>query len=563
MKRTANIKGLFNGPGLIRIVGAHDGLGAKLVERSGFDGVWASGLEISTSYAVPDASILTMSQYLERACEMSDAVSIPVVADCDTGYGNSNNVIHMVKKYEAAGISAICIEDKRFPKVNSLLEEGRQELAPIAEFVGKIMAAKNAQSSTEFMVVARVEALIAGWGEKEALLRAEKYVEAGADAVMIHSKAETYDEIVSFAKKWGKRSPLVIVPTTYPSIMADFSEKELLSMGIKMVVFANQGLRSAIKAMNDTFAEIKRVNGIHTLDGKIVSLEEIFHLQGMTDFKRQEKEYLKSENEDVSVIMPAAGGPVHQDSIIPLLADRPLCMIDINGKTLLERNLNTLKELRIKNVNMVVGYKKESILKGLDLDGVNLITNNDFKVKHLLHSIMLAEQEMEDRTLIVYADILFDKNLIGRILNLKEDIVLVGDNTYKKFGKRNKKLELIKTSETLTTGKREIANNELFTVKKIGKEMDEIPANFEFAGITYLSRKGTQSLKKLYYEKKKELEGKSKSFHEARNFDQASFTDIIQEAIDRGIPVKVLPVNSGWMEIHEFEDYRFACEKIK
>ena len=563
MEKIKDIREAFERPGLVRIVGAHDGLTAKLVEKNAFDGVWASGLEISASYAIPDASILTMSQYLERACEMKDAVSIPVVADCDTGYGNSNNVIHMIKKYEAAGISGVCIEDKRFPKVNSLLAEGRQELAPIAEFVGKIMAAKNAQCSERFVVIARVEALIAGWGEEEALLRAEKYAEAGADAILIHSKANTADEVISFTRKWDKRLPLVIVPTNYPSIMMDLGEKELLDLGIKMVIFANQGLRSAIKAMNDTFAEIKQAGGIHTVDGKIVSLDEVFHLQGMTDFKKQEKEYLKSENEDVSVIMPAAGKPVHQDSIVPLLTDRPLCMIDINGKTLLERNLNTLKELRIKNVNMVVGYKKESILKGLDLDGINLITNDDYKTKHLLHSIMLAEQEMKDRTLIVYADILFDKNLVSRILGLKEDIVLVGDNTYKKYGKRNKKLELIKTSESLTTGKREIANDELFTVERIGREVDEAPSNFEFAGITYLSRKGTQSLKRLYYERKKELEGRDERFHEARGFDQSSFTDIIQEAIDRGMLVKVLPVNSGWMEIHEFEDYRFACEKIK
>ena len=187
MNKAAKLRELFKSEGVIRAVGAHDGLSAKLVELNGFDGVWASGFEISASHAVPDANILTMTQYLEAASIMNDAVSIPVVADCDTGYGNSNNVMHMVRKYEAAGIAAVTIEDKMFPKVNSYIP-GRQEWASIAEFVGKILAAKNAQQTKDFMVIARVEALIAGWGQEEALRRAHAYAEAGADAILIHPK---------------------------------------------------------------------------------------------------------------------------------------------------------------------------------------------------------------------------------------------------------------------------------------------------------------------------------------------------------------------------------------
>ena len=172
---------------LVKIVGAHDGLGAKLIAEAGFDGVWASGLEISASYGLPDANILTMSEYLERAVEMNEATSLPVIADCDTGYGNINNVIHMIEKYEKAGIAAVCIEDKLFPKVNSFVE-GRQELADIEEFCGKLRAIKDTQINPDFMVIARIEALIAGWGMNEALKRANAYCESGADAILIHSK---------------------------------------------------------------------------------------------------------------------------------------------------------------------------------------------------------------------------------------------------------------------------------------------------------------------------------------------------------------------------------------
>lgn len=563
MKKTKRLRELFKGDKLIKIAGAHNGLTAKLVEEAGFDGVWASGLEISTSHALPDANILTMADFLHASESMADAVALPVVADCDTGFGNSNNVIHMVKKYEAANIAAVCIEDKKFPKVNSLLSGSRQELSPIAEFVGKITAAKSVQACEDFTVIARVEALIAGWGEAEALLRAQKYAQAGADAILIHSKSKTPDEIISFAGKWDRKVPLIIVPTTYPSIMTDFTEEELLGLGIKMVIFANHGLRASIKAVKDVLAEIKASGGIHTIEEKISDLNEVFKLQGMFDMREQEKKYLKSEHEDVAVIIPAAGEPAGQESIKPLLRDRPLCMIDIKGKTLLQRGLETLRKIGINNINIIVGYKKEKIIDGCAQSNVNLINNDEFANKHILHSLMLAQGKMNDRVLIVYSDILVDAELINKALSSRADIVVVGDNAYKRYGNRNRKLDLIKVSEPLVIGKREIAANELLAIKRIGDDLDERSADFEFTGIVYLSRQGVNMLKDLYNEKKAELEGTDKRFHTAVSFDQASLADMLQEAVENGLPVKVLPVSRGWMEIHEFEDYIFACKKIK
>jgi phosphoenolpyruvate phosphomutase len=118
-------------PGVGVGVGAGDALCAKLIERAGFDFVWSSSLCVSASFAVPDANLISMSQYCEAARAMNEVVSIPIIADCDTGYGNANNVIYAVKKFEEAGIVGMSIEDKKFPKDNSLLEGGRQELAPI------------------------------------------------------------------------------------------------------------------------------------------------------------------------------------------------------------------------------------------------------------------------------------------------------------------------------------------------------------------------------------------------------------------------------------------------
>jgi len=134
---------------ILKVGGAFDAMSAKLVEINGFDAVWAGGFAISATHALPDASILTMTEFLNVASNMEEASNIPIIADCDTGFGGPSNVSHMVKKYEKAGIAAVCIEDKTFPKQNSLLENGKNDLLSEKEFVAKILAAKEARSKTE------------------------------------------------------------------------------------------------------------------------------------------------------------------------------------------------------------------------------------------------------------------------------------------------------------------------------------------------------------------------------------------------------------------------------
>jgi phosphonopyruvate hydrolase len=270
-------------------VGAGDPLSAKLVERAGFDFVWSSSLCVSASYAVPDANLISMSQYCEAARAMNEVVTLPVIADCDTGYGNANNLIYAVKKFEEAGIVGISIEDKKFPKDNSLLEGGRQELAPIDEFAGKIRAAKDHQQHAEFIVIARVEALIAGWGQAEAMKRAHRYVDAGADCVLIHSKAKQPDEIVEFVRAWDGPAPLVLVPTNYPSLT--LAEVEKLGK-VKLFIYANQPLRASVKAQEAVLAEMRRAGGIHTVDDMMVPVKHVFDLQGVPQMKEVEKKYL-------------------------------------------------------------------------------------------------------------------------------------------------------------------------------------------------------------------------------------------------------------------------------
>ncbi len=548
MYKSAILRNLFKKKKIIRIAGAHDGLSAKLVEKNGFDGIWASGLEISASYAVPDASILTMDQYLERACEINDATSIPVIADCDTGFGNSNNVIHMVKKYESAGIAAVCIEDKHFPKVNSFIP-GRQELAPIAEFVGKIMAAKNAQQRKEFMIIARIEALIAGWGQEEALKRANAYVDAGADAILIHSKLSSSAEIIEFLRLWKNRAPVVVVPTTYPSVAA----KELERAGIKVVIYANQGLRASIKAVDEIFKKISTLGSTGPVEKEIASMREVFELQGMPQMKILEEKFLKGGQEPVKAVIIAAGAPQNQESLMPLLKDTPVAMLDINGKPLLQKNIETLSMAGVGDITVIAGYRKEKI----NLEGISIIENKDYEKKGILHSLMLAENKFDGKTLFCYGDILFEKFLVGKILDLEDNIVVVVDSTFKKFNTRNKKLDLVITKEKPALTSRLVGTNKLKTIVEIGPDIPENAAAYEFIGMTLFSSKGMEILKNEYARAKNKY--RDCPFHKSKSFERASFTDMIQELIDRGITVSALEVNSGWMELHTFENYKQAC----
>jgi phosphonopyruvate hydrolase len=266
---------------------AHNPLAAKLAATAGFDAIWGSGFELSASFAVPDASILSMNTHLEMMRAMCTAQDAPVIADLDTGFGNAVNVAYVVPQYAAAGVAAIVIEDKTFPKDTSLRPGGRQELVPVEEFQGKIAAAK---ATASILVIARTEALIAGAGQDEALRRGEAYAEAGADAVLIHSKQKTPDEIVAFCKAWPGRAPLVLVPTSYPQL----SFADIGALGkVGLIICGNHAIRAATAAMQSVFRRILAEGGIAGVEKDIVSVADVFALQGDAQMREIEKKFLR------------------------------------------------------------------------------------------------------------------------------------------------------------------------------------------------------------------------------------------------------------------------------
>jgi len=230
-----------------------------------------------------------MTEFLQVAKNMVDSCHIPIIADCDTGFGGPSNVSHLVKQYEQAGVAGISIEDKIFPKQNSLLKNGKQELLSEKEFVAKIIAGKESKTNEDFMIIARTEALIAGLGVDEAIKRATAYENAGADAILIHSKSNTPKEVFEFCNLWKGQIPIIVVPTSYGSVTIS----ELIEHDIKMVIYANQTLRIAHKAMSILLKKLEKANSLNEVDEEISSMEEIFELQKMFEIHSQEKDIEK------------------------------------------------------------------------------------------------------------------------------------------------------------------------------------------------------------------------------------------------------------------------------
>ncbi|MFC0111621.1 isocitrate lyase/phosphoenolpyruvate mutase family protein [Kibdelosporangium aridum] len=285
MNSTTRLRKLIAGGQIGRLAGAHDPLSASLVEASGFDGVWASSFTISAANGLPDMSLLSMTDYLEAAGRMAAVCSVPILADCDTGFGGVPNVAYLVQRYEAVGVAGVCIEDKVFPKTNSFVDHG-QELLDADEFALKVEAGKNAQRDPDFVLVARTEALIAGHGVREALHRAHRYVDAGADAILVHSKKTSPREVIEFLEAWQGRAPVVVVPTTYH----DWHFTDAENAGVSLVIYANHALRAAVRSMSEVLSSIESSGASTSVEDLIAPVSEVFELTHLDKWLHLEKQ---------------------------------------------------------------------------------------------------------------------------------------------------------------------------------------------------------------------------------------------------------------------------------
>jgi phosphoenolpyruvate phosphomutase len=548
-RKTTALRRRLSEPLPLLVAGAHNGLSARLAEEAGFEAVWASGFEVSASYGLPDANILTMAENLAAARSMNAATRVPVIADCDTGYGNAVNVMRTVQEYEAAGIAAISIEDNVFPKRCSFYAGIRRDLVSIEEHAGKIRAAKAAQRDPDFMVIARTEALTAGTGMEDALARAAAYAEAGADAILIHSKAPRADEVLEFAARWRHPVPLVAVPTTYKSAPASL----LAEAGFRIIIYANHGLRASIRAMQSAYRKLRAHGRADAADGEIVPLEEVYRLVGLPELQKGEQVYLPQEPPPARALILAAGYEPHLSSLIQ---DAPKSLLEVKGRRIFDRQLEALAGCGVSSVAVVRGYRKEA----LEAPSVRFYDNDDYETTGELYSLWCALRELEGRLICLYGDIIFDRAIVERLLESEADIAVVVDRSWRDEppGSRSPEAapDLVMEERAPPPGRRYLPSRESTSVLRIGARIPAPEAHSEFIGILLLSARGSSWVRELLEELA--AAGWDKPFHEAPALRCAKLTDLLQELINRGREVKAVETYKGWLEIDSFEDYQRA-----
>ena len=416
LSRAARLRRMLTGKETSFIMEAHNGLSARIVEEAGFAGIWASGLAISSQFGVRDNNEASWTQVIDLLEFMSDATTLPILLDGDTGYGNFNNLRRLVRKLEQRGIAGVCIEDKQFPKTNSFINGEQQQLADIDEFCGKIKAGKDTQLDADFSIVARVEALIAGLGMREALTRAEAYRRAGADAILIHSKRSKPDEILDFTREWAGRSPLVIVPTKYYSTPTEVFRRA----GINLVIWANHMIRSAVPAMQAAAREVFETQSLVGIEERIASVDEIFRLQGADEYAEAEKIYA-TPNSARAVVLAASRG----DNLDALTEDRPKVMLPVAGEPLLVRMVKAFRKKGVQDITVVAGYKAEAIA----VPGVRVVLNPDYQSSGELASLACALDRFGEDTVVTYGDLLFRRYILRDLLDTEAELTVVVDST--------------------------------------------------------------------------------------------------------------------------------------
>ena len=284
--RMNRLKRLLDSRPLVRIMEVHSGLTGMLIEnievtvdnkKREFDGFWLSSLTDSTDKGKPDIEYVDLTSRLYTLGNILDITTKPVIYDGDSG-GIPEHFVFKVKALERLGVSAIIIEDKIGLKKNSLFGTSTtQSQDTIESFCQKIAAGKKAQVTSSFMIIARIESLILKQGMSDALKRAQAYIDAGADGIMIHSSDESPQEILDFCKEYNKfanRKTLVAVPSTYNII----TEQELIQAGVNIVIYANHLLRSAYPAMAETAKSILEHGRSYEIDKKLMPISDIINL---------------------------------------------------------------------------------------------------------------------------------------------------------------------------------------------------------------------------------------------------------------------------------------------
>ena len=525
-RRTTALRRLVGRSEIAFLMEAHNGLSARIVEEAGFEGIWASGLTMSAAAGVRDNNELSWSQVVDQAAFMVEATSIPVLLDGDTGYGNFNNMRRLVRKLEQVGVAGVTIEDKLFPKTNSFLRGELQALADTDEFCGKIKAGKDSQADSDFVLVARVEALIAGWGLAEALRRAEAYHRAGADAVLIHSRLSSPGEIFAFLAEWGARCPVVLVPTKYWRTPTD----DFRTRQVSLIIWANHLLRSAISAMQATARRVRQDESLANVEPEVAPLHEVFRLQGDDELMAAERRYLPAaRGPALTAIVLAAGAG---EGFAGLTAAVPKAMLKVQGRPILPRLLDDFAHFGCRSAVVVRGYRAEAI----EIPGARYVDNPDWATTGEAWSLALAEEHLAPGTLVAFGDIVLKRHIVQALLEeagagitLSVDSMLAGsDEPDRVMGDRP------------DIGR---FSFEGVNLRRIGDGVLPVESHGVWIGLLHLGEDGGPWLREALAEAR--ADGTLRT---------ARLCDLLTRVVARGRPVRIVYSRGGWVNVNDLTD---------
>ncbi|WP_322094505.1 phosphoenolpyruvate mutase [Paraburkholderia bannensis] len=530
--RSARLRQMLLSNELEFLMEAHNGLSARIAREAGFKAIWGSGLSISAQFGVRDNNEASWTQVVDNLEFMADASDLPILLDGDTGYGNFNNVRRLVRKLEQRGIAGVCIEDKVFPKTNSFIGGEAQPLADIDEFCGKIKAGKDSQTDENFSIVARVEALIAGWGMDEALKRAEAYRQAGADAILIHSKLSKADEILTFAREWAGRGPLVIVPTKYYSTPTDVFRKA----GISTIIWANHQIRAAVSAMQAVTKTIYDTQTLVDVEDRIATVNEIFRLQDADEYSEAENRYLSNSRSAGSAIVLAASRGKGLDAVTE---DKPKVMLPVAGKPLLRWLVDAFKKEAINDITVVGGYKAEAI----DRAGIKLARNERYAQTNELASLACAVNALDNDTVISYGDLLFRSYILRDLVESDAEFSVVIDSSPESENASVRDFAWCSAGDD-----RGLFGNKPYLQRVSSDQASQgTPANGRWIGLTSVRGAGRDKLK-----------AKLAQLQTRADFDTLDMPALLNALIEDGEKIEVQYVRGHWRGVNDLEDFRRA-----
>ncbi|KAF1015381.1 MAG: phosphoenolpyruvate mutase [Burkholderia sp.] len=530
--RSARLRRMLTSSNLEFLMEAHNGLSARIVREAGFNGIWGSGLSISAALGVRDNNEASWTQVVDVLEFMADASDLPILLDGDTGYGNFNNMRRLVRKLGQRGIAGVCIEDKQFPKTNSFIEGERQPLAEIDEFSGKIKAGKDSQTDPDFSIVARVEALIAGWGMDEALRRAHAYADAGADAILMHSKLSRPDEILEFARQWNNRAPIVIVPTKYYSTPTDMFRQA----GISTVIWANHLVRSAAASMQATARDIFEHETLVDVEDRVATVNEIFRLQDAAEYSAAERLYLSSSSRssNSAIVLAASRGK----GLEAVTKDKPKVMLSIAGKPLLRWLVDSFKKEGVNDIMVVGGYRAAAI----DTTGIKLVVNERHAETGELSSLACALRRIKSDTIVSYGDLLFRSYIVRALAESDAEFTVVVDSSLTDSPNQS-----VRDFALCSAADDRGLFGQKITLQRIASDAGNGAPHGRWVGMLNVRGTGVERLKATIAKLQTRPE-----------FDKLDIPSLLNVLVESGEQISVQYVHGHWCSVNDFDEFRLA-----